>query len=446
MVVSWFTRAPVNRPRVAYGIEPHDMTSEIAAVSRSYTDAVTGEQVHAHHAFLQGLEPDTAYFYEVAHGRRQRLDGDVFHTAPAGRSAFRFTAFGDHGTDASYDPFGSPASAAAVAGVERIDPLLHLALGDLSYANMRTDPVRAWFDWFTMIGPSARRRPWMPLIGNHETEYGNGVLGLAAYQTYFQLPDNGEEAYLSGLWYAFTVGSVRFLMLAGDDVCYQDAGGVYLHGFSSGRQTAWLERTLEQARSAPSIDWVVVGVHQAAVSTSQNHNGADLGLRDQWLPLFDSFGVDLVLCGHEHHYERSLPLRGAVPGSATLTPAPTATSVGNVINTSAGTVYLLLGTGGSSSPSAHALLDPPACRVLVAVVDPPPGGRNRRSVYETEPAIWLGVRDRDHPYAFASFEVRPDGPDATTTMRVAVHDSTAPTAPPIDAFTLVRPSSVGAGH
>ena len=43
------------------------------------------------------------------------------------------------------------------------------------------------------------------------------------------------------------------------------------------------------------------------------------------MPLFDKYGVDLVVCGHEHHYERSHPIRGR-PQNATLTPIPAATA------------------------------------------------------------------------------------------------------------------------
>jgi hypothetical protein len=52
--------------------------------------------------------------------------------------------------------------------------------------------------------------------------------------------------------------------------------------------------------------------------------------------LFDRFGVDLVICGHEHHYERSHPIRGHQP-TDTLTPLPVATHT-DTIDTSAGTV------------------------------------------------------------------------------------------------------------
>jgi 3',5'-cyclic AMP phosphodiesterase CpdA len=69
------------------------------------------------------------------------------------------------------------------------------------------------------------------------------------------------------------------------------------------------------------IDWIVVCMHQVAISSLDQFNGADLAIREEWLPLFDKYGVDLVVCGHEHHYERSHPIRGR-QANATLTPIP----------------------------------------------------------------------------------------------------------------------------
>ena len=51
-------------------------------------------------------------------------------------------------------------------------------------------------------------------------------------------------------------------------------------------------------------------MHQDALSSAKNGNGSDKGIRETWLPLFDRYGVDLVLCGHDHDYERSWPVRG----------------------------------------------------------------------------------------------------------------------------------------
>jgi hypothetical protein len=66
-------------------------------------------------------------------------------------------------------------------------------------------------------------------------------------------------------------------------------------------------------RRDDSVDWIIVQMHQCAASSSVTGNGSDLGIRQQWLPLFDRYEVDLVLNGHDHDYERSFPVRGADP-------------------------------------------------------------------------------------------------------------------------------------
>lgn len=123
----------------------------------------------------------------------------------------------------------------------------------------------------------------MPAAGNHEIEKANGPLGLGAYQTYFTLPSTETDAELAGLWYAFTVGSVRVIVLQNDDNCLQDGGDVYISGYSGGRQLAFLEKELKAARSSGDVDWVVVAMHQVMISSS-DANGADLGLRQKYGP------------------------------------------------------------------------------------------------------------------------------------------------------------------
>ena len=171
--------------------------------------------------------------------------------------------------------------------------------------------MRTWWDFWANNSRSARNRPWMPSPGNHENELGNGPIGYQAYQTYFSVPEAaGQTDVTRGLWYAFTAGSVRVISIANDDVAYQDGGNSYVRGYSAGAQKAWLEKELAATRANRDIDWIVVCMHQVAISTVDKFNGADLGIREEWVPLFDQYGVDLVVCGHEHHYERSHPIRG----------------------------------------------------------------------------------------------------------------------------------------
>ena len=121
---------------------------------------------------------------------------------------------------------------------------------------------------------------------------------------------DGQTDLTRGLWYAPTVGAARVVSIANDDVAYQDGGNSYVRGYSEGAQKAWSEKELAATRRDHDVDWIVVHMHQVAVSTVDKFNGADLGLPEEWGPLFDKYGVDLVVCGHDHHYERSHPIRG----------------------------------------------------------------------------------------------------------------------------------------
>jgi 3',5'-cyclic AMP phosphodiesterase CpdA len=328
-------------------------------------------------------------------------------------------------------------------GVERVAPLFHLHNGDLCYANLAHDRVRTWQDFWANVGRSAAKRPWMPCAGNHENELGNGPIGYGAYQTYFAVPQAaGQSAATRGLWYAFTVGAVRVISLANDDVCYQDGGDTYVRGYSQGAQKTWLEAELAAARRDRAIDWIVVCMHQTAVSTADRFNGADMGIREEWAPLFDKYGVDLVVCGHEHHYERSHPIRGA-EANATRTPIPVATGKA-VVETHKGCVHMVLGGGGTSIPSNSLFFDPPRCRVITAVGPKDPKTGKRPPVYVSEPAPWSAVRNPAHAYGFAAFEVDPGaGPGAVTSMKVTYYDVTGPGGEiaPFETFTLQRPRS-----
>jgi hypothetical protein len=194
------------------------------------------------------------------------------------------------------------------------------------------------------------------------------------------------------------------ISITNDDVCYQDGGNSYVRGYSQGAQKAWLETELAAARNDHDIDWIVMCMHQVAISTA-DANGADLGIREEWVPLFDKYGVDLVVCGHEHHYERSHPIRGR-ESNATLTPVP-ATTATDIIDTSQGTVHMVIGGGGTSVPSNQKFFNPPACQVITAVGEPDPKTGKRAPIYVKEQALWSAVRNAAHAYGFAAFTLDP---------------------------------------
>ncbi|WP_329459356.1 purple acid phosphatase family protein [Streptomyces sp. NBC_01497] len=452
MNVSWITDGAVKRPRVLYGTLEHGLGSSADASTRTYQDGTSGRTVHVHHAELKRLRPGEDYVYLVSHDGAAP-DSGMFKTAPRGRAPLTFTSFGDQSAPqvtwasdgtVALDANSTPATKDIVTGIEQVAPLFHLLNGDLCYANLDVDRVRTWNNFFTNNTRSARFRPWMPAAGNHEIESANGPIGLGAYQTYFDLPSTETDTELKNLWYAFTAGAVRVLVLQNDDIALQDGGDIYVHGYSGGRQLAFLEKELKKARASRDIDWIVVAMHQVMISSS-DANGADLGLRQAYGPLFDKYGVDLVVCGHEHNYERSLAVRGVVGGSETLTPNPASHDTES-IDTSHGTVHMVLGGGGVSGTTNQSFFKDGTGKVLTAVSATAGSNGKRTPTYVKEQAVWMGNRDVEHPYGFAAFTVDPGRhPGDTTTMHVTYYNVNKPNGDlsVFETFSLHRKRSDG---
>jgi alkaline phosphatase D len=514
--------------------KPLDMTQRYAqAASVSFTDGLNAQTTYFYHVQLTDLRPGTRYYYQVSDGAAvPSTAGSSFETAPFGRAGFRFSSYGDLSTpswdlNASGNIWHESCDNAyyAVSAIENPGdgggaPLFHLLNGDLCYANLDIEnQPGVWRDFGVNVARSAANRPWMPALGNHETEFGvcnhagvagdppsgisaqgaagnywNGPYGYGHYLSRFLLPDNGvtnwDGNHLRGNFYSFQVGTVKFVCLDADDVIYQDGASAYLSGTpsaapettSSGAeivngtvtynhaytgdlamlaadnaavpdhssrtpnlQTMWLERTLAEARRDPSVDMIVVFMHQCAMSSSVPGNGSDLGIRRAWLPLFDRYEVDLVLSGHEHNYERSYPVRGydagahgtvvspnpgQTAGQAVDTRRPTvvttqASPVNGIPawNTAQGTVFLVLGGGGTNGPTNVYGTDGadglPQAKVISernAITGSPATGFRRNGADSIEDAPWSAATNAGDAYGYAIFDVDPGGRRGETTI------------------------------
>jgi hypothetical protein len=484
VVVSWASPGPETRPRVRIG------QRVIPAEPRQYTDGISGETVWTYHARVGGLRPGATYAYVVTadnDGNAADPFTATFRTAPHGRAAFRFTSFGDLATPNPAWVLSYGQSAYAVDAVESFQPLFHLLNGDLCYADLNpTVQPAVWRDFGNNNQTSAANRPWMPCLGNHEVEFDNGAQGFTSYLTRYMLPDNQVPGF-RGCWYSFRIGSVLFVSLDADDVVYQDAGAFvtgpaalapaastghpaiepgtsfYIRGYSGGAQTAWLERTLAAGRADPSVDWIIVQMHQCACSSSATGNGSDLGIRQRWLPLFDRYQVDLVLNGHDHDYERSFPVRGAdadlghqsATGAVvnTLRPRPVTTTDSGVFDTSQGTVHLILGCGGTDTNlddyggdgipylgGSRPPQNPPRqakvfTRANRPVLTATPDVYARAEADAVEDAVWSARRDSSTGYGIAVFDVHPDPEDFAGQTRITVTHYHAVGADPVNPAT-----------
>jgi hypothetical protein len=146
------------------------------------------------------------------------------------------------------------------------------------------------FDFYPQM---LRQTAVWPCIGNHEV----GWEGPAPYLNAFTTPTNGEAGGLrSGteLYYSFKYGNVHFVVL--DPVTSDVAVG--------GAMYNWLQRDLD----ANISEWLIAFFHYPPYSKGGHDSDWEQGMievRENFLPVLEDFGVDLVLTGHSHSYERS---------------------------------------------------------------------------------------------------------------------------------------------
>jgi hypothetical protein len=311
---------------IVHATAPGDSITATAHVT-----TVHGSPMRYCRAQVAGLRPDTAYDYKILIDGHNRATGR-WTTGPSFSRHFRFTAFGDQATEA--------ASVRLVSRVAAERPDFHISAGDLCYAVRGQtaedhrkeifDP-RYWDKWLAQNARVAARVPWMCAAGNHEIEPGFGIHGYAGFLARVPLPGNGPMT--SPATYSFRYGNVGFVALDSNDVSNE----IPLNrGFTHGAQTPWLASTLSQLRSSPDIDFIVIVLHHSAYSSSDSH-GSEGGIRSNWVPLFDQYDVDLVISGHNHCYERTLPLRrGQITGDDR-----------RLADSSKGTTYITAGGGGA---------------------------------------------------------------------------------------------------
>ena len=255
---------------------------------------------------------------------------------PAGAPALTFTASGDIGATAE--------SAKTLEQIRSLDPDLHLALGDLSYGEPGKEGE--WCEFVTeRVGTSI---PFQLLSGNHESDGLNGHIDAFADCLPNRLPGLvGEYAQQYYVDIPATVPLVRFVMIS-PGLTFSDGPWSYARGSD---RFEWTREAIEGARQA-GVRWVVVGMHKPCLSVGNYACDPEPELVD----LLVSSGVDLVVSGHEHLYQRTAQLG---IGDACPSVAPQRISGACVADDDAsldqgrGTVFVTVGTGGSALRHIH---------------------------------------------------------------------------------------------
>jgi hypothetical protein len=306
---------------------------------------------------MGGLSPDTTYYYQIGTASQTLYGGVIFsfRTSPTNARPVRVWVIGDAGTaQPEQEAVRDAYFAHPDGGVANTD--LWLMLGDNAYELGTDDEYQQAV--FNMYGDLLSRVPLWPTIGNHDTE-ARGVSGQFPYLDMFTLPTQGESGGIpSGTekYYSFDYANIHFICL---DSQSSDRS-------LQGPMLAWLREDL----AATDKDWIVAFFHHPPYSFGSHHSDVDPHLaqvRERFLPMLEAHGVDLVLAGHSHVYERSFLLNGHYGYSFTLAPemvldsslgredvAPYRKPAGG-LGADQGTVYAVCGNSGQGGHPPFAL-------------------------------------------------------------------------------------------
>ena len=304
ILLRWRTDAS-GRSRVWFGKVGSELTG-IADDSALVTE---------HKVLLSGLEPGTRYYYAIG-GFRDTLQcgpDNYFCTLPLAGSpgVYRIGIFGDCGNNSINqrnvrDQF--------IKYLDTSYLTAWILLGDNCYPDGTDAEFQSNF--FNIYKDNLLKKyPLFPAPGNHDyhdIEFSAAVAqkthGVAYYQD-FSVPENGESGGVPShaqAFYSFDIGNAHFLSLDS----YGKEDNQYRLYDTAGPQVQWIKKDLE---ANTNKTWVIAYWHHPPF-TMGSHNSDNetelVRIRENFIRILERYGVDLVLCGHSHNYERSRLMKG----------------------------------------------------------------------------------------------------------------------------------------
>lgn len=231
----------------------------------------------SHQLTIDNLSPNTEYVYKV-----KKVDNSSKHhfkTWPKKSDFDRLNVvvFGDSGT-------GSQNQYNVANQIINIDPDLILHTGDVVYPSGSNDNYDV--NYFTPYQEIVNKIPVFPCVGNHD------YFNINDYLDVFALPNKKSDSTTEE-FYSFNVGIVHFIALSTE-----------IDFSQSSAQYQWLVSDFEKNNK----QWTIVYFHKPPYNSAAHGENEDV--QDYLIPLFEQYGVNLVLSGHAHSYERTIPLNG----------------------------------------------------------------------------------------------------------------------------------------
>lgn len=365
--VRWRTDI-ANNSRVRYGLAANALDSVVS----------NSANVTEHELVLNNLTPHTKYWYSIE-SLTDTLQADTSNYFVTNRiagdtSLVRIGVFGDCGNN-STNQINVRNQVLNYLGNNYMDSWI--LLGDNAYSNGTDAEFQAEF--FNIYRDRfLKQNPLYPAPGNHD--YNNGSTTAQAnhavpYYTIFSMPTQGEAGGVPSnnqAYYSFNQGNVHFLSL--DSYGKEDAGTTRMYD-TLGAQVQWIKADLA---ANTNKGWVVAYWHHPPYTMGSHNSDSETELvktRENFIRILERMGVDLILCGHSHDYERSRLMKGHYGNEASFNAAThnLSSSSGlydNSVNSCPyvkdsvanfqGTVYVVSGSagqlGGQQTSFPHAAL------------------------------------------------------------------------------------------
>lgn len=340
----------------------------------TFTSVTIATAVTEHIINVPGLAADTKYFYRIGKDAANMVAADVkmfFRTAPPANTTriIRIAAFGDCGRNSSAYQDQNLTNYQSYLTTNGIDaPDAWILMGDNAY-NAGTD-LEYTTNFFGIYGSNIlKNHKLYPAPGNHD--YGNNPVNkpsrVMPYFTNFSTPQLGQCGGVASNkpnYYSFDIGNVHFLSLDSWGTETSDANKDMGFNGTSALKT-WINNDL----TANTKKWVIAYWHHPPY-TKSSHDSDNGGGGDPELPLIrqnfitylEARGVDMIIGGHSHAYERSKLIRNFTTNWTTYLDATHAVSTSNATYTSNstcpyvynsaplnhGTVYVVAGSAGAS--------------------------------------------------------------------------------------------------
>ncbi len=289
---------------------------------------------YTHAATFTGLSPNTAYEYRVE-SQATWSAWQATRTAPtAGEcTPFTFVATGDsRGEDLGWGYMQSAQWSGVMSLMASENPLFVLHSGD--YVRDGAEEEQ-WVDELSDLSDIAALTPFFLAQGNHDDGPGEGP--TAHYNMVFTYPTNNPDNTED--YFSLIMGNVQIICLS-------------THSFDMVDQINWMDAEL--TAQAGLVDWRVVFFHVPIWSSGSHGSNEDNTPRaDLMLPVLESHGVDLVINGHDHHFERFHPSYGGHnAGARVVNPLP---FDNNTRGEADGVSYIVAGGGGALLNPAFAV-------------------------------------------------------------------------------------------